>query len=361
MVKETGADYPAPRFDIAARYSEYHKLKKAYVLEPRRVREPQHKPLVTRQPNDVHYLTPKPNKVSGSLSYESTSPTFPTANPFISTPEPSPFHLRKWVTKEYVSPTPQKNGKVLGIFDRLPGSTPTPTKQRKDFQDEILAASLAGTLHKTTSLLTDEFSDGDDAYTPLDPNTPSRKRRYEFQTPVSKKQRESSNASEDPFATPLCFRTRGGISEISESGSPPTPRLEHFIPPRRLIGKVKPLSALVKELRELEDSYQDDDLEVLREMESSGIGREMQHMSPKIGGMSCAIHSATTSGPQIDTQDDPPADSGAIPTEQAYRKKGQRRQTRRIKRKRRSALPCYIRIHIAYYYHHNSPARSLSR
>ncbi|KAF3920728.1 hypothetical protein AA313_de0206507 [Arthrobotrys entomopaga] len=317
---------------MAARYSEYQKLKKDLRSEDSQPLSQPDQKLISNTPRKLS----SSNDTSTPIKSFSNPPLFtPTSRPKITgqldSPTASAVRRLKWMTKGYVSPTPQKNGRVLGLFDKLPGSTPTPPKRTRDAEDKALLARLSDSAkkHKPSHRPILEDSDDEDEYTPLDPTTPSRKRRYEFQTPLSKKTRSKADDL-DPLATPAIFRQHSYSLELKESGSPITPDIKRFLPSRGMIGKMKPLSTLVKELREMQDKEEDPGAEVLRELEQS----ELNPQQINIGDGESPVESISEK-----TDNLPPLSEGdakelvveKVSRPSVYKKKGQKRQTRRVK------------------------------
>ncbi|KAK6543202.1 DNA replication regulator sld2 [Orbilia ellipsospora] len=316
---------------MAARYSEYQKLKKILRSEYSQPSQPDRAPISSTP------CKPSSNNTSTPLN-QSSNPFFftPTTRPEVlgqlGSPSASAVRRLKWIAKGYVSPTPQKNGRVLGLFDKLPGSTPTPPKRTRDADDKALLAKLSDSAKKNTTSSQPilEDSDEEDGYTPLDPTTPSRKRRYEFQTPLAKKSRPNSN-DPDPLATPAIFRQHSYSLELKETGSPISPDIQRFLPNRGMIGKMKPLSTLVKELREMQDKEEDPGADVLRELEQSELNLQQTDVgdnnSPneltleKTEGLATVVSAGDADGLAVRTTTKP----------SIYKKKGQKRQTRRVK------------------------------
>ncbi|KAK6520410.1 DNA replication regulator sld2 [Arthrobotrys conoides] len=314
---------------MAARYSEYQKLKKQLELDSSQTTKSQSFSKSFDSPIDT-----TPQKPSTQLS---RTPLETASNPFFFTPtsrlelqghtcSPSASAVRqlKWMRKGYVSPTPQKNGKILGLFDKLPGMTPTPPKRPRETEDSTILAKMTDSAKKS-KIFPDrcfEDSDDEDAYIPLDPTTPSRKRRYEFQTPLSKTSKGKNPGETDPFSTPAIFRQHSMNFELKENGSPLTPEVKLFLP-NRMIGKVKPLSILARELREMQEE-EDPGMEVLRELERDELNPTKNTDSDK--------SPPTTIPPCLELEaqiGEPRAENP--PAQVIYKKKGLKRQTKRVK------------------------------
>ncbi|KAF3923322.1 hypothetical protein ABW21_db0203205 [Orbilia brochopaga] len=318
---------------MAARYSEYQKLKKTlHAEDSQNVNNQPHSHAPIRTPRRSARASQTPHKSPGNPFVFT-----PTTRPELHNPlDSSSAHRRlKWMTKGYVSPTPQKNGKVLGLFDKLPGMTPTPQKRSREAGDDKLLANLTGSAKKKAkafhdSPIANSDSSDDDTYTPLDPTTPSRKRRYEFQTPLSKKSKAKADEV-DPFATPAFFRVSQCTFELKESGSPVTPDIKQFLPNRGMIGKVKPLSTLVKELKEMQDSYEDPGADVLRELEQNELFGGDEPVAKADDAAARISKMADALLPPLDLEKAEEVENENAKKPPAYKKKGQKRQTRRVK------------------------------
>lgn len=259
--------------------------------------------------------------------------------------------LKKWEIKGYVSPTPQKNGKVIGILDGLPTHTPSPAKRKRDAQDAALMGELTDLSSKKAKVVAKgEESESEDDYIPLDPTTPSnRKRRYLIQTPVSKKLNLTAKRPEspDPFATPVFFKRHHYDFEYKDNGSPVTPDIKRFMPPARH-AKIKTLSAMIQEMREAEANEEDEGMDVLREMEQAELNpagsasnltnaNSITQASSKLDVTKDVILSDKVDENTATTESVSQNVSG--PTARVYKKKGAKRQTKRVKRKSISNIP----------------------
>ncbi|KAF1810842.1 hypothetical protein P152DRAFT_467566 [Eremomyces bilateralis CBS 781.70] len=125
---------------IAGKYKEYNRLRSANSSKP-----PQ-SPSQSRQPSKPKD-TPKQllgtPRVSRKLFQKQNAPPLPPSSPSPQGPKPilspskdpaaeaatTPSHPRVFFTS--VGPTPQKNGRVLGLFDLLSSGEPTPPSHRR--------------------------------------------------------------------------------------------------------------------------------------------------------------------------------------------------------------------------------------
>ncbi|KAI5789867.1 DNA replication/checkpoint protein [Pyronema domesticum] len=194
-------------------------------------------------------VAPSPRKPSSTAPDISATPTKNTANsPWAGEIYESPLSVRRqrlFGRRDQVGPTPQKTGRVLGIFDSFIDveSTPprsihaTPTKKKFEGLDRVSAspASIAKS-HKDDS---------------------------PFLTPRKRKLEDLKN--DDPFATPTALRSWAPPAVADGEIESPKVRRPPSMPKRGL-------SSLLKELKEMEEHLHDDDEEALREMEAEAEG-----------------------------------------------------------------------------------------
>ncbi|KAM3505716.1 hypothetical protein MY11210_007856 [Beauveria gryllotalpidicola] len=336
---------------IAAKYTEYNKTRdilarktsappaKEHAPNPKK-RRPDRPPTETPLKKNKYAETPIKNRTLDEDQYMST--------PAISRRLFSPAHVTS------IGPTPQRDGKVLGLFDLLMGK-------------ELGTPSKSGTNDPSPTTPRGRRRHADDA-------TPSRRRRSEDEvsklsrTPMSSGKRHMLNT----FMTPLKIRDAGAGAGVGTPTMGSVSKLQfdtpaflrrHTLPapdeaaafgapaplklPRKPLGRG--LSEIVASLRKVEDDRldDDDDMAALREAEaaetvsvrSAAVPRaepaaaatlkesdimarddEAQHLP--LGGLDDegmydspedADHSGLHGQPQI-----------------VYKKKGQKRTTRRV-------------------------------
>ncbi|KFY50676.1 hypothetical protein V495_00113, partial [Pseudogymnoascus sp. VKM F-4514 (FW-929)] len=177
-----------------------------------------------------------------------------------------------------IGPTPQKDGKFLGIFDAMPsGDEISPFKQpsaptnnpgiqetprkTKNADDGIMATPSAARHSRTPQSSSKRFL--------LDTFvTPLKRRRGSNEGSAKKASLTPSSVSKLNLSTPSFLRRDNRIpalpaisEDATDALSPPAPRL-----PKRSL--VRGLSSMLASLRELQEEALDDDLDALREMES---------------------------------------------------------------------------------------------
>lgn len=158
-----------------------------------------------------------------------------------------------------IGPTPQRDGKVLGLFDLL---------VEKEFKSPLKGVKEIGrpaSSHATPSKRKSNLSE--DAIVKLGLTPSSASKRKLFSTPMKK--REGQNMAGTPtsvsklqFDTPA-FLKRHSLPTLDENTT-------FDAPPLRLPRKplVRGLSEIVASLRKVEEEQLDDDLEALREVEA---------------------------------------------------------------------------------------------
>ncbi|KAI1817010.1 DNA replication/checkpoint protein [Poronia punctata] len=232
-----------------------------------------------------------------------------------------------------IGPTPQKNGKILGLFDLLEENTEnappngamagtniqaTPSKEppaRLDFGRSPMTPSKRNTLN---AFMTPRGrKDGDN---PLGARTPSSVSKLHLSTPA--------------------FLRRAPLPPVDEDGCYKSPEPVRL--PRKPLGRS--LSSVVASLRKLEEEKLDDELEALREMEEEEAEGETCAAKPaarqqKVAQDILEPDSQTNQllgGFDDEGLYDSPTEEGKGRDGQplrVYKKKGQKRTTRRVNMK----------------------------
>ncbi|KAI0468174.1 DNA replication/checkpoint protein [Xylaria cf. heliscus] len=232
-----------------------------------------------------------------------------------------------------IGPTPQKNGRILGMFDLLENNENEPPN------DDAAAAKKSRVQATPSKRSAGEMEDSKLGRTPM--SASKRNMLNTFMTPSKRKDdnplgaRTPSSVSKLHLATPAFLR-RAPMPTVNEDGeylSPPAPlRL-----PRKPLGRS--LSSVVAGLRKLEEEKLDDDLEALHEMENETGSSSVPKPAIPASKAPLEILEPDSQGPQLlgGFDDEAQYDS---PTEEArgrdgqplrvYKKKGQKRTTRRV-------------------------------
>ncbi|PNY24864.1 DNA replication regulator SLD2 [Tolypocladium capitatum] len=175
-----------------------------------------------------------------------------------------------------LGPTPQRDGRVLGLFDLLVGrELGTPSKKYKETGGKGgRQNNLQATPSKRTSTSDLDDDDGRLGRTPM--SASKRQLLNTFMTPLKSRKENlgggtPTSVSKLQFDTPA-FLKRHALPTLDEDGTFDTPA------PLRLPRKpmVRGLSEIVASLRKVEDDRldDDDDLDALREAESAELGTD---------------------------------------------------------------------------------------
>lgn len=252
--------------------------------------------------------------------------------------------------KQWISPTPQKNGKYLGLFDTLEDDeNATPGKDRKGPLGDAL-------LHATPSRKTSVHFDGTRKHSRT-PTSSSRRNVLDRSTlttplrprngsgPDGARTTPGSGVSKLYFPTPSFLRrdNRMSVADGADPTSPPMVR-----GPRKMFGRG--LSSMLAGLRKIAEEAEDEDLEALREMENESASTvkskpktkndasvlepetevqvEDSQISHLLGGFD--DESKFDSEPETTNRDGGEMVGKDGKALKAYKKKGQKRTTRRI-------------------------------
>ncbi|KAJ9165154.1 DNA replication/checkpoint protein [Coniochaeta hoffmannii] len=298
--------------DIATKYKSYNKLRDILSgkLSPLSKSSPPRKR--KSLPSTSAAATPsKRQRTTPSFSRTILLPDATTTTPSLNRKLFLSPASHKAPTPTSIGPTPQRDGKVLGLFDLLSGSEETPSRPRSgDFISDGVPDLLAATPRKRGHQDDEQESNGDSIATPAahrhgrTPMSSSKRAMLDnflLFTPLKNHDGNaggtsfasrigiaSTNTATDKengllttpkgpgsvskslFATPA-FLKRGHkpLDTVDEEG-----RAEEEVRPLRLPRKplVRGLSSVVAGLRKLEEEKLDDEMEAMREMEAEMDG-----------------------------------------------------------------------------------------
>lgn len=233
-----------------------------------------------------------------------------------------------------VGPTPQRDGRVLGLFDLLvekeigtPTKMQTPTKRAGRNRIDATPSKRSATMEDDTERL---------GRTPM--SSSKRQRLNHFMTPLKNRDNNMeavtpSSVSKLQFDTPA-FLKRNSLPVLDENGDFDAPA------PLRLPRKpfARGLSEIVASLRRVEEDQLDDDLDALREAEDEELGETKpkplalpKPSQPKPSD-DVLVEDSQVHLPLGGFDDeglyDSPVEEAGHPT-RVYKKKGQKRTTRR--------------------------------
>lgn len=182
-----------------------------------------------------------------------------------------------------IGPTPQRDGRVLGLFDLLPfkdAEIDSPSRPKRAAKDPHASEAVQETPRRSRTIDT-----GVGIAIDLDRTPSSRSRRPHQQQPlqtprkgvlstplkdtsnrVAKTPSSSRSVSKLQFQTPAFLR-RIPMAKINENSEFPSP--EPIRLPRKPL--VRGLSSIVADLRKTQEEQLDDELDALREMENEGV------------------------------------------------------------------------------------------
>ncbi|CAI7577154.1 unnamed protein product [Penicillium glandicola] len=349
--RKAGRDDIKQNVDIAAKYKEYSRLKALEASLSRREKSRQ-------EPYDSHskkrkhasppgqdsgYLQVTPRKSSRGLfatpsnnrtkhhpaqldPYDSPSTLRRLFSPSThrqGVPEPSPF-------KAAIGPTPQRDGKTLGLFDMLSesgGSGGTPSAARQT--NNLAAAFRTPSKRRPVDTILEAPEEEAQQETPRLARTPASETKQFylanlFATPTTMRYaamveaEDNADAHETNLLNPaLEISPQEALSGTpsflrrSNSGRYPPPSAKHDGPGLSPIVSRKPqrfaskgLTHLVQGLREMEEDRMEDDWDVMRQMEEEAEAEEAANAQVE-----------DSQGPDVNRK---------------YKKKGQKRTTRRV-------------------------------
>ncbi|RYO78937.1 hypothetical protein DL764_010069 [Monosporascus ibericus] len=316
--------------DIAKKYKQYSRVRDilAGKVEPPKAEEPSRSRKRTSEeaavqtPSKRHRSIETPSKLR---QYDVDEVSFET---------PSSRKLFSPTVPTSIGPTPQKDGRVLGLFDLLvENDENTPSRPRTgEAEDANVQATPS---RRAVADDVDELEAIKMGRTPM--STSKRTMLNTFMTPLKLRDGNSAGAktptsvSKLQFSTPSFLR-RAPLPAIDENEGYKSPRPLRL--PRKPLGRS--LSSIVATLRKVEEETLDDDLEALHEMENDAPAPKSSRPA-KPSNDDVLVQDSRA--PQLlgGFDDESLYDS---PTEEAlgrdgqplrvYKKKGQKRTTRRV-------------------------------
>ncbi|KAI9816577.1 MAG: regulatory particle non-ATPase [Pycnora praestabilis] len=338
---------------IDAKYKEYHKLRD--IISGKALSSL--RKCKASAPQDVAAQTPYQHskharKSSKRHAPPALTPSKPIAHPAALDPYDSPTSIRKLFTpskRNSIGPTPQKDGQVIGLFDVLPGDTPSrSTKQRTALEGMLpnvqMTPSKRDLPNGTIPIEEIDGSIGSRSRTPTSNGqrflTPSKRKRDDAPEAGGPGGNPSS-VSKLQFSTPAFLRRDSQRFSTTNPGegeggdiSPVAFRLP-MKPP------VRGLSSMLAGLRRMEDERLDEEMDLMREMEMEGGEALMASFKAKVPSLLVEDSQVLViPGPdgfasEDNDEDESEGDKGAglgrdgKPLK-VWKKKGQKRTTRRV-------------------------------
>ncbi|KAI4914659.1 DNA replication regulator sld2 [Alternaria incomplexa] len=231
-----------------------------------------------------------------------------------------------------IGPTPQRDGIVLGLFDQLPFAQGTPSKPRTVLGDVGLNVPQTPSRRlQDAASETSLESRARGERTPL-----SAGKRFllnQFVTPKKRRLDEQGTPSSTTrgLATPAFLKRDNVLSAIGEEEEEPISRPAPWM--RRGLGRS--LSSMIQAMRKDEEDQLDEEADIMREleMEEQGITVPKKSKAPQI--LIEDSQAAMPLGPDRglesdeDSEEEPQLGRDGKPRK-AWKKKGLKRQTRRV-------------------------------
>jgi len=330
---------------LAQKYKDYNKLRD--LLSGKISKEPP-----PRQSSRKRKKEAEPLQVVSKRQHVMKTPSKTSPKPWEVDPYESPT-VRNLFTpskRTVIGPTPQRDGQVLGIFDLLQEAGTTPTR----------AADAVGT--QTSIQATPRKSPGDATLFLKHSRTPaSSGKRYmldKFATPLKSLNPNGqggtpSSVSKLHFSTPSFLRRDSHrplmpVVKENEEITELSPQMVRV--PRKPL--VRGLSSMLASLRKMEEDALDEDLEALHEMENeeAGISNPAPKVTVTAAQEAVLVEDSQPGFPLGGFDDEAMFDSDPEEVKnptlgrdgqplKVYKKKGQKRTTRRVKMKPSRSKP----------------------
>ncbi|KAI1501570.1 DNA replication/checkpoint protein [Biscogniauxia marginata] len=262
-------------------------------------------------PSKNRYQNPEDNTIQTPSSRKLFSPAVPTS----------------------IGPTPQRDGRILGLFDLLEENDENTPSKSKDGESSGKDDKIQATPSKrSASEMEEEVKLG---RTPM--SSSKRIMLDTFMTPLKNRDgnaggaKTPSSVSKLQFSTPSFLR-RAPLPAVDENGQYVAPAPLRL--PRKPLGRS--LSSVVAGLRKLEEEAHDDDLEALREAENE---TDMSKPTKPTAKPKDDVLEPDSQAQQLlggfddeglyDSQEEEQRGRDGQPLK-VYKKKGQKRTTRRV-------------------------------
>jgi hypothetical protein len=252
--------------------------------------------------------------------------------------EPSPVAKRTMM-----GPTPQRDGMFMGIFDDIPtGTAVTPSKDRSILGS--IHVNIVRTPSRADRLLVDDALVEERARPSRTPTSSSKRNLFaQFVTPGRKQPREEGTPSSSRkllFTPSFLRRDNLPLDTVQEEQRSPEVRR-----PWRPRNFMRTLSGMIQDRRKEEDERVDEEWEAMLEMEdetapskASGVPKIVleDNQRPVVLDAEGFVPSE---GEETEVEEIPQLDRNGQPRK-PYKKKGLKRQTRRVISK--PTPPCHI-------------------
>lgn len=323
-------------FPPAAKYKEYNRLRNIlsgkYPATPQPQSEPprpRHNQQQQRKRKSHADIPTTPSKRLAAAANTAVTVSLPHSTP--SSTKPTPTRL-----PQVIGPTPQKDGLVLGLFDLLPpAETPSREGARRrtaltDIEANGSNAVVAQTPRKE-ALQPEGGARG--SRTPMS----AGKRAFldRFATPMKagrgrgEGSRDGDRERKVHSTTPVFLRRDGvGLELVEEEDVDGRARRRPF--GRK--GLVRSLSSMIQRARQQEEERLDEELDILREMEAevAGSGPAKRDVPKILIQDSQALEMPLGPDGTVESEEDEQDAAATDKARKLWKKRGQKRQTRRF-------------------------------
>ncbi|KAK2044328.1 DNA replication regulator SLD2 [Colletotrichum somersetense] len=318
--------------DIAQKYKQYNKVRD--VLSGKVPPFPKQESRPKKRKEDSVPTTTTPSKKQKHAETPSKRRSDPDGAGLASTPSISRT-LFSPAAPRSIGPTPQRDGRVLGLFDLMvERELGTPSRKNRDLN--TAADSRSMTTPRKGATPTDDEDNPRFGRTPM--SASKRQMLDSFMTPLKNKESGPSDAKTPTTVSKLQFSTPSFLKRHTQP--PPTKDDDFVAPPLRLPRKpiVRGLSAIVASLRKVEEEPldNDDDLDALREAEGDVVRpkappKPTDDMLAADSQVHLPLGGFDDEG-LYDSPDEKQTGRDGMPL-RVYKKKGQKRTTRRVNMK----------------------------
>lgn len=251
--------------------------------------------------------------------------------------------------RQRLGPTPQRDGQILGLFEDLYAATPSASRRILSELDTNITATPSRSENKSLDM--EEDAEG----RRLGRTPTSSGKRYmldTFATPMKRKREDVAHtpttargiASTPRFLQRTSNLFRSGLETLNETGE--VDSLHEIQPPFKKRGFVRSLSSIIKGLKKQEVDKADEDWDLLQELEagpdeqrpqttnSTGRVPETQFEEDSNDGDEMPLGpDALPVSDQEDNANDPGSLDANGQPRKVWKKKGLKRQTRKVKSK----------------------------
>ncbi|ETS73481.1 hypothetical protein PFICI_14427 [Pestalotiopsis fici W106-1] len=224
-----------------------------------------------------------------------------------------------------IGPTPQRDGKILGLFDLVDETPSAPRSNNVAAPHAQLQATPSKRKHAELE---------SKSATKLGTTPRSSSKRASFATPLKNRDnnvQDFKSPSNLLFATPA-FLKRAPMPPLDENGKYTSPQPIRL--PRKPLGRG--LSSVVASLRKLEEEKLDEELEAMHEMENEAREESSKAKElPKIlepDSQNRQLLDGFDDEAELDSEAEPELGRDGLPL-RIYKKKGQKRTTKKVNMK----------------------------